>query len=69
EDNEEDNEKDTEEDNKKIRIQKYNPADNAVITILEEDFNWSYFHTVVLNEEIYFIGGKKGRELLSGIGE
>jgi hypothetical protein len=68
---EEDTEEDTEEeeDNKKIKIQKYNPSNNTIITILEEDFNWRYFYPVVLDEEIYFIGGKKGRALLRGVGE
>jgi hypothetical protein len=69
--NELESEEDTEEeeDNKKIKIQKYNPSNNTIITILEEDFNWRYFYPVVLDEEIYFIGGKKGRALLRGVGE
>ncbi|MDQ2086640.1 dockerin type I domain-containing protein [Herbivorax sp. ANBcel31] len=69
EDDENGDESNNVEDAKEIRIQKYNPSSNTITTVLEKDFNWRYFRTVALEDEIYFIGGKRGRDILSGIGE
>ncbi|TYQ15848.1 UNVERIFIED_CONTAM: C1A family cysteine protease [Acetivibrio alkalicellulosi] len=69
EDEENDTENDKEEETRKeIKIQQYDPYSNTIKTILEKELDWLNFSSVVINEKIYFIGGKRGADISSGIG-